>query len=64
MDSVIENPTETECIDATSTNEGGEVAVTDEIAVIESSIDYTEGKAEDIQVLPKDKPFFPLSLPA
>ncbi|XP_058035660.1 amphiphysin isoform X3 [Ahaetulla prasina] len=49
MDSVIEGPTETECVDATSTNESGEVAITDEIAVTESSIDYTEGKAEDIQ---------------
>ncbi|XP_034269340.1 amphiphysin isoform X2 [Pantherophis guttatus] len=49
MDSVIEGPTETECIDATSTNEDGEVAITDEIAVTESSIDYIEGKAEDIQ---------------
>ncbi|XP_029139012.1 amphiphysin [Protobothrops mucrosquamatus] len=49
MDSVIENPTETECVDATSTNEGSEVAVIDEIEVTESSIDYIEGKAEDIQ---------------
>ncbi|XP_039192679.1 amphiphysin isoform X5 [Crotalus tigris] len=49
MDSVIENPTETECVDATSTNEGVEVAVIDEIEVTESNINYIEEKAEDIQ---------------
>ncbi|XP_013917750.1 PREDICTED: amphiphysin [Thamnophis sirtalis] len=49
MDSVIEGATETECVDATSINEGGEVAITDEIAVTESSIDYIEGKADDTQ---------------
>ncbi|KAM6451142.1 amphiphysin isoform 1-T1 [Liasis olivaceus] len=49
MDSVAEGPTEPECVDATSINEGGEVAVIDETAVAESSIDHTEGKAEDIQ---------------